>query len=64
VIFFENIDCDTSPVVRLTNAACNGGVGRFGILADSQPVRLGGRVVDVLMAVIETSGRWSARTTF
>jgi DNA-binding winged helix-turn-helix (wHTH) protein len=30
--------------------------GRFGILADGRPIRLGGRAVDVLMALIETSG--------
>ena len=29
--------------------------GRFGILADGRPIRLGGRVFDVLMALIEAS---------
>jgi hypothetical protein len=29
--------------------------GRFGILADGRPIRLGGRVLDVLMALIEAS---------
>ena len=29
--------------------------GRFGILADGRPIRLGGRVCDVLMALIEAS---------
>jgi hypothetical protein len=33
--------------------------GRFGSLADGRPIRLGGSVVDVLMAPIEPSGRWS-----
>jgi DNA-binding winged helix-turn-helix (wHTH) protein len=32
------------------------GFGRFGILADGRPIRLGGRVFDVLMALIEASG--------
>ena len=31
-------------------------LGRFGILADERPIRLGGRVFDVLMALIEASG--------
>ncbi len=30
-------------------------LGRFGILADGRPIRLGGRVFDVLMAVIDAS---------
>jgi DNA-binding winged helix-turn-helix (wHTH) protein len=30
--------------------------GRFGILADGRPIRLGGRAFDVLMALIEASG--------
>jgi hypothetical protein len=30
-------------------------LGRFGILADERPIRLGGRVFDVLMALIEAS---------
>jgi DNA-binding winged helix-turn-helix (wHTH) protein len=30
--------------------------GRFGILADGRPIRLGGRACDVLMALIEASG--------
>jgi DNA-binding winged helix-turn-helix (wHTH) protein len=29
--------------------------GRFGILADGRQMRLGGRAVDVLMALIEAS---------
>jgi len=37
--------------------------GLFGILADRRPIRLGGRVFDVLVALIEASGRWSARTS-
>ena len=35
--------------------------GRFGILADGRPIRLGVRAFDVLMALIEASGTWSAR---
>jgi hypothetical protein len=31
-------------------------LGRFGILADGRPIRLGGRAFDVLMALIEASG--------
>jgi DNA-binding winged helix-turn-helix (wHTH) protein len=31
-------------------------VGRFGIAADGRPIRLGGRVVDALTALIEASG--------
>ena len=30
--------------------------GRFGILVDGRPIRLGGRVFDVLMALIKASG--------
>jgi DNA-binding winged helix-turn-helix (wHTH) protein len=30
-------------------------LGRFGILADGRPIRLGGRAFDVLMALIEAS---------
>jgi DNA-binding winged helix-turn-helix (wHTH) protein len=30
--------------------------GRFGILADGRPIRLGGRACDVLTALIEASG--------
>jgi hypothetical protein len=30
-------------------------LGRFGILADGRPIRLGGCVFDVLMALIEAS---------
>jgi len=32
--------------------------GRFGILADRRPLRLGGRTFDVLLALIEASGAW------
>jgi DNA-binding winged helix-turn-helix (wHTH) protein len=32
------------------------GFGRFGILADGRPIRLGGGACDVLMALIEASG--------
>jgi hypothetical protein len=31
-------------------------VGRFGILADGRPIRLGSRAFDALMALIEISG--------
>jgi DNA-binding winged helix-turn-helix (wHTH) protein len=30
--------------------------GRFGILADGRPIRLGGRACDVLTALVEASG--------
>jgi hypothetical protein len=36
--------------------------GRFGILADGQPIRLD-HAFDVLLAPIEASGRWAARTS-
>jgi len=38
--------------------------GRFEILADGRPIRLGGRAFDLLLALIEASGRRSARTSF
>jgi hypothetical protein len=38
--------------------------GRFGILANGRPIRLGGRAFDVLMALVEVSGTGSARTSF
>src|SRR6516165_2618642 len=42
VIFFENIDSQSSPVIQLCDPACDGGVRPFGILADGRPIRLGG----------------------
>ena len=39
------------------------GFGRFGILADGRPITLGGRVFDVLMALVEGSGAVVGKTS-
>jgi len=33
------------------------------LLAEGRPIRLGGRAFDLLLALMEASGRWSARTS-
>jgi hypothetical protein len=56
VIFFENIDCNHCPWFASPTPPAMVEVGRFGILADSRPIRLGGRAFDLLLALIEAPG--------
>jgi hypothetical protein len=54
VIFFENIDLQSSPAVRLCDPARNGEFGRFGIFTDRRPIRLGGRASDLRKFMISS----------
>jgi hypothetical protein len=62
VIFFENIDFNHRRYFAYATPPAMTEFGRFGILADGRPIRLGGRAFDVLMALIEASGAVVPRT--
>jgi hypothetical protein len=55
VIFFENIDSNRSPVIRLCDPARDGGVRPFRDLAGERPIRPDDGAFDVLMAQIDAS---------
>jgi hypothetical protein len=46
--FLQKHRLKSSPVVRLSDPASDGGVRPFGILADGRPIRSGDRAFDVL----------------
>jgi hypothetical protein len=46
--FLRKYGLQSPPAVRLSDPARDGGVWRFGILADGRPIRFGGRGFDVL----------------
>ena len=61
VIFFKNINYDNLPWFPSPTPPAMMAFVRLEILAEGRPIRLGAPAFKVQMALIEASGRWSAR---